>query len=73
MRFESLLVFILFKFKKRPNISGIRVVQLKQEYYEILLQCKIMIVFLDIFKYIIYSRYGKAEFSAVNTPVFSVI
>ncbi len=23
---ESLLVFILFKFKKRPNISGIRVV-----------------------------------------------
>ncbi len=27
MWFESLLVFILFKFKKRPNISGIRVVQ----------------------------------------------
>ncbi len=26
MWFESLLVFILFKFKKRPNISGIRVV-----------------------------------------------
>ncbi len=26
MSFESLLVFILFKFKKRPNISGIRVV-----------------------------------------------
>ncbi len=29
MWFEILLVFILFKFKKRPNISGIRVV----EYY----------------------------------------
>ncbi len=27
MWFESLLVFILFKFKKRPNISGIRVVK----------------------------------------------
>ncbi len=27
MWFESLLVFILFKFKKRPNISGIRVVE----------------------------------------------
>ncbi len=26
--FESLLVFILFKFKKRPTISGIRVVQI---------------------------------------------
>ncbi len=26
MWFESLLVFILFKFKKRPNISGIQVV-----------------------------------------------
>ncbi len=26
MWFESLLVFILFKFKKRPNISGIRAV-----------------------------------------------
>ncbi len=26
MRFESLLVLISFKFKKRPNISGIRVV-----------------------------------------------
>ncbi len=28
MWFESLFVFILFKFKKRPNISGIRVVSL---------------------------------------------
>ncbi len=28
MWFESLLVFILFKFKKRPNISGIRVVDM---------------------------------------------
>ncbi len=28
MWFESLLVLILFKFKKRPNISGIRVVHL---------------------------------------------
>ncbi len=27
MWFESLLIFILFKFKKRPNISGIRVVK----------------------------------------------
>ncbi len=27
MWFEILLVFILFKFKKRPNISRIRVVQ----------------------------------------------
>ncbi len=26
MWFEIILVFILFKFKKRPNISGIRVV-----------------------------------------------
>ncbi len=26
MWFESLLIFILFKFKKHPNISGIRVV-----------------------------------------------
>ncbi len=25
MWFEIILVFILFKFKKRPNISGIRV------------------------------------------------
>ncbi len=30
MRFESLLVFILFKFKKRPNISEIRVVVTKE-------------------------------------------
>ncbi len=29
MRFESLLVLILFKFKKRPNISRIRVVIIK--------------------------------------------
>ncbi len=27
MWFEIILVLILFKFKKRPNISGIRVVQ----------------------------------------------
>ncbi len=27
MWFEILLVFILFKFKKRPNISGIQVVK----------------------------------------------
>ncbi len=35
MWFESLLVFILVKFKKRPNISGIRVVPnftFKQQY-----------------------------------------
>ncbi len=31
MWFESILVFILFKFKKRPNISGIQVVQWKNE------------------------------------------
>ncbi len=34
MKFESLLVFILFKFKNRPNISGIRVVNYKQVMYE---------------------------------------
>ncbi len=32
MWFEILLVFILFKFKKRPNISGIRVVFWNQEH-----------------------------------------
>ncbi len=33
MWFEILLVFILFKFKKRPNISRIRVVNAKQCYW----------------------------------------
>ncbi len=32
MWFEILLVFILFKFKKRLNISGIQVVFLKYKY-----------------------------------------
>ncbi len=30
MLYENLLVFILFKFKKHPNISGIRVVKTVQ-------------------------------------------
>ncbi len=34
MWFESLLVFILFKFKKRPNISVIPVVKQKCVFYE---------------------------------------
>ncbi len=32
MRFESLLVLILFKLKKRPNISGIQVVHITYNY-----------------------------------------
>ncbi len=31
MWFESLLVFILLKFKKRPNIYGIQVVNVKKK------------------------------------------
>ncbi len=33
MWFEIILVFILFKFKKRPNISGIQVVVLHSYNY----------------------------------------
>ncbi len=40
MWFEILLVFILFKFKKRPNISRIRVVNLECVTHEIKIHCK---------------------------------
>ncbi len=41
MWFESLLVFILFKFKKRPNISGTRVVYCMLSYSFAALICSV--------------------------------